>query len=247
MTKKPEILRLDEVSVSFDGFKALNSLSFSVNKNEMKAIIGPNGAGKTTMQDVITGKTKTDKGNIYFKNNNLNNFSESEIANLGIGRKFQKPSVFNNITVWDNLSLAMNVNKNFFKTLFFNLNEKYYQLANQVIDTINLSEKRDELAGTLSHGEKQWLEIGMLLMQDSDLMLIDEPAAGMTEEESKKTSNLLQDISKNRSILVVEHDMDFIDSLGVGVIVLHEGSILASGDMNSIKKNKKVIEVYLGR
>ena len=213
----------------------------------MIAIIGPNGAGKTTLQDVITGKTKVEKGKIYFKNNDLSQFSEHEIANLGIGRKFQRPSVIDNITVWDNLNISIKTNKSFLSSLLFELNEKNKNKIISVLKTINLTEKKYLIAKQLSHGEKQWLEIGMLLMQQPELLLIDEPVAGMTEKETKNTSNLLKKISRDRTILVVEHDMKFVESLNVDVVVLHEGSVLTSGEMRDVKNNSKVIEVYLGR
>ena len=213
----------------------------------MIAIIGPNGAGKTTLQDVITGKTKIEKGKIYFKNNDLSQFSEHEITNLGIGRKFQRPTVIDNITVWDNLNIALKTNKSFLSSLLFELKEENKDKIVNVLKTINLEEKKHLIAKQLSHGEKQWLEIGMLLMQQPELLLIDEPVAGMTEKETKSTSNLLKKISADRTILVVEHDMKFVESLNVDVVVLHEGSVLTSGEMRDVKNNSKVIEVYLGR
>ena len=247
MKSNETILDIQGVTVSFDGFKALNALSLTVKKNQMIAIIGPNGAGKTTLQDVITGKTKVEKGKIYFKNNDLSQFSEHEIANLGIGRKFQRPSVIDNITVWDNLNISIKTNKSFLSSLLFELNEKNKNKIISVLKTINLTEKKYLIAKQLSHGEKQWLEIGMLLMQQPELLLIDEPVAGMTEKETKNTSNLLKKISRDRTILVVEHDMKFVESLNVDVVVLHEGSVLTSGEMREVKNNSKVIEVYLGR
>ncbi len=247
MKSNETILDIQGVTVSFDGFKALNALSLTVKKNQMIAIIGPNGAGKTTLQDVITGKTKVEKGKIYFKNNDLSQFSEHEIANLGIGRKFQRPSVIDNITVWDNLNISIKTNKSFLSSLLFELNEKNKNKIISVLKTINLTEKKYLIAKQLSHGEKQWLEIGMLLMQQPELLLIDEPVAGMTEKETKNTSNLLKKISRDRTILVVEHDMKFVESLNVDVVVLHEGSVLTSGEMRDVKNNSKVIEVYLGR
>ena len=247
MLKNKNILDIKNVTVSFDGFKALNSLTFKIKKPQMIAIIGPNGAGKTTLQDVITGKTKIDNGEIYFKNNDLSQFSEHAIANLGIGRKFQRPTIIENISVWDNLCIALNTKKTFLSCLLYKLNKEDINNVIEIMDIINLEKKKNFIAKNLSHGEKQWLEIGMLLMQRSDLLLIDEPVAGMTEAETKKTSELLKNISKNRTILVVEHDMNFIERLGVEVIVLHEGSVLTRGSMNAIKKNQQVIDVYLGR
>jgi urea transport system ATP-binding protein len=247
MVENKNILEIDNVTVSFDGFKALNSLSLEIKKFQMVAIIGPNGAGKTTLQDVITGKTKIDNGKIYFKNNDLSQFSEHAIVELGIGRKFQRPTIIENISVWDNLCIALNTKKTFLSCLFNQLKNQDLNKLVEIISTINLKEKKNLIAKNLSHGEKQWLEIGMLLMQQSDLLLIDEPVAGMTEIETKKTSDLLLSIAKDRTIIVVEHDMNFIESLNVEIIVLHEGSVLTRGNMNSIKKNKQVIDVYLGR
>ena len=247
MKRNNTILDIQDVTVSFDGFKALNSLSLKVKKNQMIAIIGPNGAGKTTLQDVITGKTKIEKGKIYFKNNDLSQFSEHEITNLGIGRKFQRPTVIDNITVWDNLNIALKTNKSFLSSLLFELKEENKDKIVSVLKTINLEEKKHLIAKQLSHGEKQWLEIGMLLMQQPELLLIDEPVAGMTEKETKSTSNLLKKISTDKTILVVEHDMKFVESLDVEVVVLHEGSVLTSGEMSKVKNNAHVIDVYLGR
>ena len=247
MEKIEKILEIQNVTVSFDGFKALNSLSLEIKKNKMIAVIGPNGAGKTTLQDVITGKTKVDNGKIYFKNNDLSQFSEHQIANLGIGRKFQRPTIIENISVWDNLCIALNTRKNFLSCLLFKLKNKDLKKVLEIISIINLEKKKNLIAKNLSHGEKQWLEIGMLLIQQSDLLLIDEPVAGMTEIETKKTSELLINISKDRTVLVVEHDMNFIESLDVEVVVLNEGSVLTRGSMKNIKKNKQVIDVYLGR
>ena len=247
MIENKNILEIKNVTVSFDGFKALNSLSLEIKKSQMIAIIGPNGAGKTTLQDVITGKTKIDDGKIFFKNNDLSQFTEHEIVNLGIGRKFQRPTIIENISVWDNLCIALNTRKNFLSCLLFKLKNKDLKKVLEIISIINLEKKKDLIAKNLSHGEKQWLEIGMLLIQQSDLLLIDEPVAGMTEIETKKTSELLINISKDRTVLVVEHDMNFIESLDVEVVVLNEGSLLTRGSMKNIKKNKQVIDVYLGR
>ena len=247
MIEDKNILEIKNVTVSFDGFKALNSLSLEIKKSQMIAIIGPNGAGKTTLQDVITGKTKIDDGKIFFKNNDLSQFTEHEIVNLGIGRKFQRPTIIENISVWDNLCIALNTRKNFLSCLLFKLKNKDLNKVVEIISIINLEKKKNLIAKNLSHGEKQWLEIGMLLIQQSDLLLIDEPVAGMTEIETKKTSELLINISKDRTVLVVEHDMNFIESLDVEVVVLNEGSVLTRGSMKNIKKNKQLIDVYLGR
>jgi urea transport system ATP-binding protein len=240
-------LYLEGISVSFDGFKAINNLDLIVKKNELRCIIGPNGAGKTTMMDIITGKTKPDSGRAYFGENfNLLEHSEDEIARAGIGRKFQKPTIFENLTIFDNLELAMKNDKQVLATLFAKLTVVETDKIYAVLEKINLTEQAHKNAGLLSHGQKQWLEIGMLLMQKSQLLLVDEPAAGMTHQEIDKTSELLQDLKKNHTVVVVEHDMDFVRSLNSPVSVLHQGSILAEGDMDSIQNNKKVIEVYLG-
>jgi urea transport system ATP-binding protein len=240
-------LYLEGISVSFDGFKAINNLDLIVKKNELRCIIGPNGAGKTTMMDIITGKTKPDSGRAYFGENfNLLEHSEDEIARAGIGRKFQKPTIFENLTIFDNLELAMKNDKQVLATLFAKLTIVETDKIYAVLEKINLTEQAHKNAGLLSHGQKQWLEIGMLLMQKSQLLLVDEPAAGMTHQEIDKTSELLQDLKKNHTVVVVEHDMDFVRSLNSPVSVLHQGSILAEGDMDSIQNNKKVIEVYLG-
>jgi urea transport system ATP-binding protein len=240
-------LYLEGISVSFDGFKAINNLDLIVKKNELRCIIGPNGAGKTTMMDIITGKTKPDSGRAYFGENfNLLEHSEDEIARAGIGRKFQKPTIFENLTIFDNLELAMKNDKQVLATLFAKLTVVETDKIYAVLEKINLTEQAHKNAGLLSHGQKQWLEIGMLLMQKSQLLLVDEPAAGMTHQEIDKTSELLQNLKQNHTVIVVEHDMDFVRSLNSPVSVLHQGSILAEGDMDSIQNNKKVIEVYLG-
>ncbi len=253
VTTKPtdlasSILYLDGVSVSFDGFKALNDLSFVVQPGEMRAIIGPNGAGKTTMMDVITGKTRPDHGEVYFRDTtDLTRLDEARIVNLGIGRKFQKPTVFESHTVFDNLELSLKGNKSPFATLFAKLRSEERDKIEDILETIRLREKKDWLAGNLSHGQKQWLEIGMLLMQDPDLLLVDEPVAGMTDAETVQTAELLKLIAKSHSVVVVEHDMEFVRSLGCKVIVLHEGQVLAEGSLDTVANNPEVIDVYLGR
>ena len=241
------LLYLEGVSVSFDGFKALNNLNFDVGSNEMRAIIGPNGAGKTTMMDVITGKTKPDEGRVSFGNSSLISMDEAAIANIGIGRKFQKPTVFESHTVWDNLELAMKSNRSVFAALRWRLNQEQRENIAATLERINLTEAAQRLAGSLSHGQKQWLEIGMLLMQEPELLLVDEPVAGMTDAETEKTAALMRDISQSRAVVVVEHDMDFIRALDVRVTVLHEGSVLAEGSLDAIQNNQRVIDVYLGR
>jgi urea transport system ATP-binding protein len=242
------ILYLDGVSVSFDGFKALDNLSLYVKASELRAIIGPNGAGKTTMMDVVTGKTKPDEGEIFFNGRvDLTKLDEARIANLGIGRKFQKPTVFENHTLLDNLELSAAGNRGVFSALFFRLSGEQRDRIDHVLETVSLTRERDWLAGSLSHGQKQWLEIGMLLMQDPELLLIDEPAAGMTDAETEATAVLLKEIVKNHSVVVVEHDMVFVRSLDCHVTVLHEGSVLAEGSLDTVQANPQVIEVYLGR
>ncbi|PCI41625.1 MAG: urea ABC transporter ATP-binding protein UrtD [Rhodospirillaceae bacterium] len=242
------ILYLDGVSVSFDGFKALNNLSLYVNEGEMRAIIGPNGAGKTTMMDVITGKTRPDEGDVIFGGNvDLTQLDEAAIANLGIGRKFQKPTVFENQSVFDNLELALAGNRRPHENLFFKLQSDQLDHINETLKQTSLAIHRNKIAGALSHGQKQWLEIGMLLMQKPDLLLVDEPVAGMTDAETATTAELLKDIAKTRSVVVVEHDMDFVKALDCRVNVLHEGSVLAEGSLENVQANEQVIEVYLGR
>ncbi|MEH6546738.1 MAG: urea ABC transporter ATP-binding protein UrtD [Sneathiella sp.] len=242
------ILYLDGVSVSFDGFKALNNLSFYVEPGEMRAIIGPNGAGKTTMMDVITGKTRPDEGDVFFKSSvDLTKHDEASIGNLGIGRKFQKPTVFESQTIFNNLELSLKGNKEVFMTLFAALNDQQVARILEVLKIIRLTDKASMLAGNLSHGQKQWLEIGMLLIQDPDLLLVDEPVAGMTDAETVQTADLLREIATTRSVVVVEHDMEFIRALNTKVTVLHEGSVLAEGSLDTVQNDQRVIDVYLGR
>ncbi len=246
--KSAPILYLDGVTVSFDGFRALNELSFYVEPGEMRAIIGPNGAGKTTMMDVITGKTRPDKGQVLFRGTvDLTRQDEAAIAELGIGRKFQKPSVFENHTVFENLELALKADRRVLSALFFKISEAERGRIEDILGTVALGDARDRPAGALSHGQKQWLEIGMLLMQDPELLLVDEPVAGMTDAETEQTADLLHKIAKSHSVVVVEHDMEFIRALNTRVTVLHEGSVLAEGSLETVQNNERVIEVYLGR
>ena len=244
-----DILEVKNISVAFDGFKAINNLSFSIGAREMRAIIGPNGAGKTTFMDIITGKTKPDSGDVIWGERNISLLrkSESQIAQLGVGRKFQKPTVFENKTVEDNLMISLSNRRTFFFALTYDYNEQEKMRVAEIAELVNLDVSRDKKAGDLSHGQKQWLEIGMLLAQDPMLLLIDEPAAGMTSSERLSTVKLLKDMAKTRSVIVVEHDMDFVRNLNCDVTVLHEGSVLAEGHLDHISKNKDVIEVYLGR
>jgi len=246
--KTSAILYLDGVSVSFDGFRALNNLSLTIEPGEMRAIIGPNGAGKTTMMDVITGKTRPDEGEVLFDGlTDLIELDEAEIATLGIGRKFQKPTVFESQSVEDNLRLALAGDHRARTTLFWQDSASERAKLDQILQTIRLTETRQRLAGGLSHGQKQWLEIGMLLAQDPKLLLVDEPVAGMTDEETHLTALLLKEINKEKSVVVVEHDMTFVRELGVRVTCLHEGSVLAEGSIDQVSENERVIEVYLGR
>lgn len=242
------ILYLDGVSVSFDGFRALNALSLVIEPGEMRAIIGPNGAGKTTMMDVVTGKTTPDEGSIVFdRDTDLTQLDEADIAQLGIGRKFQKPTVFEFHTVRDNLELALKNDHRVRTTLFWSRTSEEDDRITEILKTIRLSDQQDALASSLSHGQKQWLEIGMLLAQDPKLLLVDEPVAGMTDAETAETADLLRRIAENHSVVVVEHDMGFVRELDVKVTVLHEGSVLAEGSLDSVSGDPRVIESYLGR
>jgi urea transport system ATP-binding protein len=243
------LLYLNGVHVAFDGFRAINNLSLTIEPGEMRAIIGPNGAGKTTMMDIITGKTKPDTGDVYFDGGkvDLTRLDETQIAELGIGRKFQKPTVFESQTVEDNLLLALNVDHKVRGTLFWRETPDESEQIEHVLETIRLKDARARLAGSLSHGQKQWLEIGMLLAQDPKLLLVDEPVAGMTDVETHQTADLLKEINKKKSVVVVEHDMTFVRALGVKVTCLHEGSVLAEGTIDQVSANERVIEVYLGR
>ena len=243
------LLHVDNITVSFDGFKAVNGLSFDIETKELRAIIGPNGAGKTTFMDIVTGKTRPDTGDVRWGVNGVSLLSKSEakIAQLGIGRKFQKPSVFETQTVYDNLMMALSNNRNPFSVLAYKRNLNDDEKISNIAMQINLNEKMSVLAGELSHGQKQWLEIGMLLAQNPKLLLIDEPAAGMTAPERTLTARLLKELALTRAVVVVEHDMEFIRQLECRVTVLHEGAVLAEGQIDFITQNQEVIEVYLGR
>ena len=241
------VLHMNDVSVSFDGFKAINGLNFNVESGELRAVIGPNGAGKTTMMDIITGKTRPDTGICRFnRSHDLLRMSEPQIAQAGIGRKFQKPTVFESHTVFENLELSMAGPKGIGPTLMARLSGEQQDRIGEVLTTIRLTEETGRLAGALSHGQKQWLEIGMLLMQNPRLLLVDEPAAGMTHQEMDRTVALLTSLAGEHSVVVVEHDMDFVRSLNSPVTVLHQGSVLAEGPMDQVQNNPQVIEVYLG-
>ena len=248
MARKESLLYLDDVSVSFDGFRAINNLSFVLTKGEMRAIIGPNGAGKTTMMDIITGKTRPDKGEVFFNGDyDLTAHDEAEIAQAGIGRKFQKPTVFESHTVENNIRLAMAGTRSVFAALFHKADKAEDERVAEILATVRLFARREDLAANLSHGQKQWLEIGMLLAQEPQLLLVDEPVAGMTDAETEETAKLLKEIAKTRSVVVVEHDMHFVRSLGVKVTCLHEGSVLSEGSLDFVSADPRVIEVYLGR
>jgi urea transport system ATP-binding protein len=242
------LLYLDGVSVTFDGFRALNNLALVLAPGEMRAVIGPNGAGKTTMMDVITGKTRPDTGRVVFgADTDLTKLDEPAIADLGIGRKFQKPTVFEPHTVWDNLLLALAGDRRPRFTLWARETDEEREKITEILRVIRLTEHKDRLGGDLSHGQKQWLEIGMLLAQEPQLLLVDEPVAGMTDAETEQTAELLREINQTRSVVVVEHDMAFVRALGVKVTVLHEGSVLSEGTIDHVSEDPRVIEVYLGR
>ena len=247
-TLTSSLLYLDGVSVSFDGYNALRGLSLVLSPGEMRAIIGPNGAGKTTMMDVITGKTRPDEGDAMFDGRyDLTRLDEAEIATLGIGRKFQKPTVFENHTVEDNLLLATKAPRGVYAALFAREDAGVRAAIDRILVTTRLKDHRGRIAGSLSHGQKQWLEIGMLLAQDPKLLLVDEPVAGMTDAETAATAELLRDIARDHSVVVVEHDMTFVRELGVKVTCLHEGSVLAEGTLDQVSADPRVVEVYLGR
>ncbi|HET7718287.1 MAG TPA: urea ABC transporter ATP-binding protein UrtD [Bauldia sp.] len=245
---KNSLLYLDGVTVSFDGFRALNELSMVVEPGEMRAIIGPNGAGKTTMMDVVTGRTRPDSGEIYFNGTvDLTRLDEAAIVQLGIGRKFQKPTVFENLTVWDNLDLALAGRRDAFEALFSRETAEARFRIEELLALVRLTSQRNLKAAYLSHGQKQWLEIGMLLAQEPKLLLVDEPAAGMTDAETEATAHLLRDIARTKSVIVVEHDMTFVRALDVKVTVLNEGSVLSEGTLDHVSADPRVVEVYLGR
>ncbi len=246
--KSGTILYLDGVSVSFDGFRAINNLSLVLDRGEMRAIIGPNGAGKTTMMDIVTGKTRPDEGEVFFDGTvDLTRHDEADIAMMGIGRKFQKPTVFEGHTVEDNLVLSLNGPRSIFPALFHRRSDGESRRIEEILAITRLDAKRDDLAASLSHGQKQWLEIGMLLAQDPKLLLVDEPVAGMTDAETVETARLLKDIARTHSVIVVEHDMHFVRELGVKVTCLHEGSVLSEGSLDHVSSDPRVVEVYLGR
>ena len=242
------LLCVDSVSVSFDGFKAISDLTLVLDEGELRCIIGPNGAGKTTLQDIITGKTKPDSGSVFLvgDDTDLTALSEYEIAERGVCRKFQRPTVFHGHTVFENLELALPGKKGVFASLFSRLSKQQRERIDEVLETIGLTEHAKASAGLLSHGQKQWLEIGMLLAQEPRVLLVDEPVAGMTHQESERTAELLSSLAGKRTVVVVEHDMEFVRSIARTVTVLHEGKILAEGSMDTVQNDPKVVEVYLG-
>jgi len=247
-TTHGRILYLEDVNVSFDGFKAINHLSLDIAPGELRCIIGPNGAGKTTMMDIITGKTKPDSGQVFFGSTiDLLRYNEPEIAQLGIGRKFQKPTVFEYLSVFENLELALKTHKGVAASMFFKLDGVQSDRLREVLETIHLTQDMRRQAGNLSHGQKQWLEIGMLLMQDPKLLLLDEPVAGMTDFETERTAELFLSLKGKHSLMVVEHDMSFINTISDIVTVLCDGSVLAQGTLAQVQADERVIEVYLGR
>ena len=247
-TTHGRILYLEDVNVSFDGFKAINHLSLDISPGELRCIVGPNGAGKTTMMDIITGKTKPDSGQVFFGSTiDLLRHNEPEIAQLGIGRKFQKPTVFEHLSVFENLELALKTHKGVAASMFFKLNSVQSDRLCEVLETIHLPQDMRRQAGNLSHGQKQWLEIGMLLMQDPKLLLLDEPVAGMTDFETERTAELFLSLKGKHSLMVVEHDMSFINTISDIVTVLCNGSLLAQGTLAQVQADERVIEVYLGR
>jgi urea transport system ATP-binding protein len=241
------LLYVEDLSVSFDGFKALDVAIFTLEERELRVVIGPNGAGKTTFMDVLCGKTKPDAGQALLRGRDLARLDEKAIVDLGVGRKFQTPSVFGSLTVFDNLRLAFKTNRGIWSSLLRRLSAEERGRIGAIAETVGLSPELERPAGALSHGQKQWLEIGMLLAMDPELLLIDEPAAGMTDEETRRTAALLLDLAKTRAVLVIEHDMEFVRQLGAPVTVLCEGKILTEGSLEKVQSDPRVIEQYLGR
>ena len=246
-TSKGEILYIEDLSVSFDGFKAIDNLNLYLREGELRCIIGPNGAGKTTLMDIITGKTRPDSGTVSFGQHiNLLEFTESEIAQIGIGRKFQKPTVFEQHNVFENLELAMAANKRVWPTLMAKLSAEQHDRIDEILLQAGLIEQKYQAASLLSHGQKQWLEIAMLVMQRPRLLLVDEPVSGMTHQEMDKTAELLNSLAGEHTVVVVEHDIDFVRAIASTVTVLHQGRVLAEGSMEQVQSNPEVVEVYLG-
>jgi len=248
LTPHESIIQLESCTVSFDGFKAMNNLTFYIEVGELRVVIGPNGAGKTTLIDVISGKVKPTKGRVIFAHDiDLSLLRDYEISNLGIGRKFQTPTTFEKHTVRENLELSLKGHRGVWATLFSRLDSRDRQKIDETLERVGLADRASWKAGLLSHGQKQWLEIGMLMVQDPKLLLLDEPVAGMSDEETARTGELILSIAKDRSVMVVEHDMEFVRGLKAKVTVLHEGSILCEGPMDKVQDDPRVIEVYLGR
>jgi urea transport system ATP-binding protein len=245
-TETDFLLAIEDLTVSFDGFKAVDSLNLYIDKNELRVVIGPNGAGKTTLLDLICGKTKASSGSIKFKNTELTKLSEHAIVRTGVGRKFQTPSIYETLTVYENLEVSYPEGRGVFGSLFFKADEKVKETVLKIAEEIQLLDELDTEAAVLSHGQKQWLEIGMLLMQDPELLMLDEPVAGMSAKERDETAELLNRICKNRSVIVIEHDMEFVKKIAHKVTVLHQGKILAEGAMDKVQSDEKVVEVYLG-
>lgn len=245
-TETDFLLAIEDLTVSFDGFKAVDSLNLYIDKNELRVVIGPNGAGKTTLLDLICGKTKASSGSIKFKSTELTKLSEHAIVRTGVGRKFQTPSIYETLTVYENLEVSYPEGRGVFGSLFFKADEKVKETVLKIAEEIQLLDELDTEAAVLSHGQKQWLEIGMLLMQDPELLMLDEPVAGMSAKERDETAELLNRICKNRSVIVIEHDMEFVKKIAHKVTVLHQGKILAEGAMDKVQSDEKVVEVYLG-
>lgn len=244
-----QILTCNDIKVDFDGFLALRGVNLQVEKKEVRFLIGPNGAGKTTLLDVICGKTRASEGSVYFQEmqDSIHKLEEHKIALAGIARKFQAPSIFPQLTVSENLELSMKQKKTLWSMLFAKMDRQTKEKIDYTLEKINLTQERNRLAGYLAHGQKQWLEIGMQLIQDPQLLLLDEPIAGMSGQEREKTGRLIHDIAKDCSVLIVEHDMDFVRNFSKQVTVMHEGQVLCEGDMNTVQNDERVIEVYLGR
>lgn len=246
MSNTDFVLAIEDLTVSFDGFKAVDNLTMYIDKNELRVVIGPNGAGKTTVLDLICGKTKSTSGSIKFRNTELTKLSEHEIVRAGVGRKFQTPSIYENLSVYQNLEVSYPKGRGVWGSLFFKRSDEVVSQVKKIADEIMLTDFLDMEAALLSHGQKQWLEIGMLLMQDPELLMLDEPVAGMSAKERDQTADLLNKICKNRSVIVIEHDMEFVKKIAHKVTVLHQGKILAEGAMDKVQEDEKVIEVYLG-
>lgn len=246
MSNTDFVLAIEDLTVSFDGFKAVDNLTMYIDKNELRVVIGPNGAGKTTVLDLICGKTKSTSGSIKFMNTELTKLSEHEIVRAGVGRKFQTPSIYENLSVYQNLEVSYPKGRGVWGSLFFKRSEEVVSQVKKIADEIMLTDFLEMEAALLSHGQKQWLEIGMLLMQDPELLMLDEPVAGMSAKERDQTADLLNKICKNRSVIVIEHDMEFVKKIAHKVTVLHQGKILAEGAMDKVQEDEKVIEVYLG-